>query len=98
MTRQTRLPQRPAIEDPLQEKEIFVSDIAGVGLVHGNVVVTLTSLRPDVSEVGEPKLRNIVVGRLALTNHAAGQLLQQLQSLSAQIQITPNPAVKTRPN
>jgi hypothetical protein len=96
MTRQTRLAQKPPVEDPLHEKEIFASEIAGVGFVHGNVVVTLTSLRPDGSEGGQPKLRSIVVGRLVLTSQAAGQLLQQLQRLSENMDS--NATLKTKPN
>jgi hypothetical protein len=29
----------PTLEDPLIEKEIFASEVAGVGMVHGNVVL-----------------------------------------------------------
>jgi hypothetical protein len=98
MTRQVKLTQKPPIEDPRHEKEIFASDIAGAGLVHGNVVVTLTSLRADEpAGSGQATLRNIVVGRLVLTTVAAGQLLRHLQSLSARIATT-EAAANTMPN
>ena len=78
-------PPKPPLEDPLHEKEIFATEVAVVGMIHGNVAVTLAHLRFD-EPVGNqtPKVRRIVTARLMLTNAAAGQLLQQLQRLAAQ--------------
>jgi len=78
-------PSKPPLEDPLHEKEIFATEVAVVGMIHGNVAVTLAHLRFD-EPVGNqtPKVRRIVTARLMLTNAAAGQLLQQLQRLAAQ--------------
>jgi hypothetical protein len=99
MTRQPKIATKPPVEDPLHEKEVFVSDVAGVGLVHGNVVMTFTSLRAEEpAGGGQPKLHNIVVARLALTNYAAGQLLQQLQRLSINVHTIEDSVDKSRPN
>ena len=78
-------PPKPPLEDPLQEKEIFATEAAVVGMIHGNIAVTLAHLRFD-EPVGNqaPKVRRIVTARLMLTGAAAGQLLQQLQRLAAQ--------------
>ena len=78
-------PPKPPLEDPLHEKEIFATEVAFVGMIHGNIAVTLAHLRFD-EPVGSqgPKVRRIVTARLMLTDAAAGQLLQQLQRLAAQ--------------
>ena len=78
-------PPKPPLEDPLHEKAIFASEVAVIGMIHGNIAVTLAHVRFD-EPVGNqtPKLRRIVTARLMLTNAAAGQLLQQLQRLAAQ--------------
>jgi hypothetical protein len=78
---------KPPLEDPLQEREIFASEVAGVGFIHGNISVTLGCLRFD-EQIGDTtaKLRRVVSGRLILTNAAAGQLLQSLQKLATQIE------------
>jgi hypothetical protein len=56
-------------------------------LLHGNIAVTLAHLRFDEPvENQTPKVRRIVTFRLMLTNSAAGQLLQQLQRLTAQFE------------
>jgi hypothetical protein len=80
-------PPKPPLEDPLHEKEIFASEVAVVGMIHENIAVTLAQLRFD-EPVGNqmPKVRRIVAARLMLTSAAAGQLLQQLQRLAAQIE------------
>jgi hypothetical protein len=79
--------QRPPLEDPLHEKELFASEVVGAALVHGNVVITLASVRFD-EPVGNtpPRPRRVITSRLVLTNPAAGQLLQNLQQLANQIE------------
>ena len=78
-------PPKPPLEDPLHEKKIFATEVAVVGMIHGNIAVTFAHLRFD-EPVGNqtPKVRRIVTARLMLTNATAGQLLQQLQRLAAQ--------------
>jgi hypothetical protein len=73
------------LEDPINEKEIFANEIAGVGTIHGNIAITLASIRFDHA-VGTPKPRRIVTARLILSNPAAGQLLQSLQRLAVQLE------------
>ena len=74
--------QKPPLEDPLHEREIFASEIAGIAMVHGNFVVTLAQSFDLKNALGVQagKVRRIVSGRLVLTNVAANQLLQNLQS------------------
>ena len=36
---------KPPLEDPLQDREIFASEITGIGSVYGNIVVTLATVR-----------------------------------------------------
>lgn len=87
MSQQSKPPAKPPLDDPLHAAELFVSDIAGVGFVHGVFTVTLASIRADEPVGGQqPTVRRVVVGRLALTNVAAGQLLQQLQMFAAKIE------------
>ena len=77
----------PRLEDPLDEKEIFASEVCGVGLIHGNVAITLANIRFDESVGGEAlKARRVVVGRFILTNPAAAQLLRSLQQVAAQLE------------
>ena len=78
-------PQKPPLEDPLHEKELFATEVTSVGVIHGNVAITLASFRLD-EPVGDqgPKPRRVVVGRLVLSNTAAGQLLHGLQRIAAQ--------------
>jgi hypothetical protein len=80
------------LEDPGHEKELFVSEIAGIGAINGNFVVTLASIRFD-EPIGAlpPKAHRVVVGRLILTNVAAGQLAQGLQRIAAQIEAAGQP-------
>ena len=74
------------LEDPLHEKEIYASEISGIAMVQGNFIVTLTTVRYDEPIGGKAtKARRIVTGRIVLTNAAASQLLQNLQSIGAQI-------------
>ena len=91
-------PPKPPLEDPLHEKEIFASEVAVIGMIHGNIAVTLAHVRFD-EPVGNqtPKVRRIVTARIMLTDVAAGQLLQQLQRLAAQIEGMTN-AMGGQPN
>jgi hypothetical protein len=86
---------KPQLEDPLNEREIFATEIVGIGSVHGNIAITLATVRFD-EPVGsvQPKARRVVTGRLVLTSAAAGQLLQSLQRLFAQIEAAQIPAAK----
>jgi hypothetical protein len=79
--------QRPPLEDPLHEKELFASEVVGAALVHGNVVITLASVRFDEpAAITPPKPRRVITSRIVLTSPAAGQLLQNLQQLASQIE------------
>jgi hypothetical protein len=90
---------KPPLEDPLEEKEIFASEVAGIVMVHGNFVVTLAKLRFEEPIGKQPaKVRRIVSGRLVLTNVAANQLLQNLQSIAAQIEAAAAAAAGHKPN
>jgi hypothetical protein len=83
---------KPALEDPLQEREIFATEVIGVGAIHGNVTITLGALRFDEPTTGnQPKARRIVTARLILTNPAAAQLLKSLQGLVAQLEAATAP-------
>lgn len=80
-------PPKPLLEDPVHEKEIFASEVYAVGLVHGNIAITLASIRFDEAIGDEqPKARRIVTGKVILTNPAAGQLVQMFQHLIAQLE------------
>lgn len=90
---------KPPLEDPFHEKETFASEVVGIAAVHGNFIVTLASLRFEETAVGQPpKFRRIVSGRLVLTNHAAAQLLQNLQNIAAQIEAAASAAAGHKPN
>jgi hypothetical protein len=78
--------RKPPLEDPLNEREIFASEIAGVGLLHGNLVITFAVPRFEEPAGGGPgHMRRLVTARVALTNVAAGQLLKHLHELLNQI-------------
>jgi hypothetical protein len=75
------------LEDPNHERELFVSEVPFLSLADGNVVVTLATLRPEETVAGQqPKMQRVVVGRIVLTNSAAGQLMKSLQGLAAHIE------------
>jgi hypothetical protein len=79
----TKSASKPSLEDPLNKEEIFVSEVPYVGLLHGNVIITLAARRAEEPIEGKPgKMHRVVVGRLALTTEAAGNLLQSLQRLA----------------
>lgn len=90
---------KPPLEDPLDEKEIFASEVVGIAMVHGNFVVTLAKARFE-EPIGKQsaKFRRIVSGRLVLTNVAANQLLQNLQNIAAQIEAAAAAAAGHKPN
>jgi hypothetical protein len=90
---------KPPLEDPLHEREIFANEIAGIAMIHGNFIVTLAKVRfEDATEGQAAKVRRIVSGRLVLTHVAANQLLQQLQSIAAQIEAATAVAAGHKPN
>jgi hypothetical protein len=76
--------QKPPLDDPLHEKELFASEIVGAVVVHGVVVITLANIRLE-EPIGDapPKMRRAVAGRIALTGVAAKQLLDSLQNIAA---------------
>jgi len=77
--------QRPPLEDPLSEKEIFADEVAAVIMRHHVVTITLANVRYTEPVEAEPiKSRRIVTGRIVLSTAAAGQLLRQLRSLAVQ--------------
>jgi len=95
MTAPLKLP----LEDPLHEREIFASDVAGIAFRHGNFVVTFASFRPQEAIGNQPPhMQRVVVGRVALTNGAAGQLLQNLQQIAAQIEAAASAVAGHKPN
>ena len=90
---------KPILEDPDNEKEIFASEIAGIAMVHNSIVVTLANVRFEEAIGNRPaKARRIVVGRVALTTVAAGQLMQSLQRFAAQLEAAAKPAATPTPN
>jgi hypothetical protein len=92
-------PVPPVLEDPLYEREIFASEVVGVGSLHGNLAITLASLRFDDPIDNEtPKARRIVTARLILTTPAAGQLLRSLQGLALQLEAAAAGASGKNPN
>lgn len=95
----TTPPAKSQLEDPLHEKEIFANEVAGIGSIHGNIAITLANIRFDDPVGGnQPKARRVVAARLMLTNPAAGQLLQSLQRLTAQIEAAQKSAAGKEPN
>jgi hypothetical protein len=85
--------------DPLHEKEIFASEIADVGFVHGNIAILLANLRFEEPAGNEqPKANRIVVGRIVLTNPAANQLMVRLQNLAQQLEVAGRPPASQRPS
>jgi len=95
----TEIHAKPPLEDPLHEKELFASEIAGISAIHGNFVITLANLRFDEPIGNQPrKMRRVVAGRLVLTTVATNQLLQQLQQIAAQIEATASAVAGHKPN
>lgn len=91
--------KKPPLEDPLHEREIFANEVAGIAMIHGNFIVTLAKPRFEEAAGGQAaKVRRIVSGRLVLTNVAANQLLQQLQSIAAHIEAAAAAAAGHKPN
>jgi hypothetical protein len=81
------------------EKEIFASEVVSVGVVHGNIVITLANVRVgELIEGQSPKARRIVCGRIVLTNPAAGQLMNSLQRLGAQMEAAAKPPPSQKPS
>ena len=90
---------KPPLEDPLHEKEIFASEVVSVGTVHGNIAITLATLRFDESSgSGSAKAHRVVAARLMLTGTAANQLLQHFRQLAAQIEAIAAAAAGHKPN
>jgi hypothetical protein len=95
----TDIHAKPPLEDPLHEKEIFANEVVGVAVTHGNFVITLANTRFEERIANQPaKIRRIVTGRIALTTVAANQLLQNLQSIAAQIEATALAVAGHKPN
>jgi hypothetical protein len=90
---------KPPLEDPLNEREIFASEVIGVGSIRGNIAVALATVRFDEPIGASPaKPHRVVAARLMLTNVAAGQLLRNLQQLAAQIEAIANVAAGKQPH
>jgi hypothetical protein len=93
------IPANPPLEDPLHEKEIFASEVANVGFVHGNVVVTLANVRiVEAIEKETPRAHRVVAGRIVLTQVAANQLVQDIQRLAAQVEAAGRQAAAQKPS
>jgi hypothetical protein len=90
---------KPILEDPANEKEIFASEVGGIAMVHNNIVVTLANVRFEEA-IGNKaaRARRIVVGRIVLTNVAAGQLSQSLQRFAAQLEAASRPVAPQTAN
>jgi hypothetical protein len=74
--------QRPALEDPLHVSEVFANEVAGVGLIHGNIAITFANIRFDEGLGNQPsKPHRVVVNRMVLTKQAADQLVRLVQEL-----------------
>jgi hypothetical protein len=93
-----QIPKLP-LEDPLNERELFASEVASVGAVHGNIAITFANTRFD-EPIGAnpPKARRVVAGRVVLTGIAASQLLANLQRLAAQIEAIAATAAGHKPH
>jgi hypothetical protein len=90
---------KPPLEDALNEKEVFASEVVSVGGIHGNIAIALANVRFDEPLGRNPgKQRRVVVARLMLTNVAASQLLRSLQRLAVQIEATAAAASGKQPN
>ena len=64
MTAPTSMP-KPPLEDPLNERELFASEIVSVGAMHGNITITLANTRFDEPIGANPaKAHRIVAGRI----------------------------------
>ena len=98
MTAPTSMP-KPPLEDPLNERELFASEIASVGAMHGNITITLANTRFDEPIGANPaKAHRIVAGRIVLTGVAASQLLEHLKRLAAQIEAIAAAAAGHKPH
>ncbi len=88
---------RPPLEEPVPRDEIFASEVAGISLLHNNIVVTFGMTRMDepIISGATPKQRRVVAARVVLTHVAAAQLITQLQSLASQIEAAK--AAKAKP-
>jgi len=92
-------PPRPPLEDPLHEREIYVTEVVGIGNMQGNVGITLACLRIDESaDNNPPRMRRIVAARLVLTPVAVNQLFSSLQKLAVASQPTAPQATAEQPN
>src|SRR5947209_4231646 len=86
------IPTKPPLEDPRCEREIFASEVVGVGLIHGNVGITLANIQFEEGIGSQPpKPRRILAARLMLTNVAARELIDNLQKLAAQLEVLQMP-------
>ena len=90
---------KPPLEDPHNERELFANEVVGVGAMHGNITITLASTRFD-EPIGTnpPTPHRIVVGRIVLSGVAAGQLLENLKQLAAQIEAIAAAAAGHKPH
>jgi hypothetical protein len=85
----------PIVQDLFPTPEIFASEIAGVGVLHGNIIVTLANPRVSPQVDGRPSnTRHVVAGRVVLTSVAAKQLLKSIEGLAEKMKS----AVENKPN
>jgi hypothetical protein len=90
---------KPPLEDPLNEREIFASEIVSVGAIHGNIAITFANTRfEEPVGANPPKAHRVVTGRVVLTGIAASQLLGNLQRLAAQIEAIAATAAGHKPH
>jgi len=87
-----RPPQHVPLMDATMEREIFCTGVSGCAMFGGTVVVTLESARCDHNHT-PPTLERMVVGRLALTPHAAQALVAGLNQFLEQQGLSPTAAM-----
>jgi hypothetical protein len=68
---------RPVIVDDLHGMELYATEVSGFTLAHGNVTLTLSSLRASWDDEGIPNKR-VVVGRIVLPSASAQVLALEL--------------------
>ncbi len=83
----------------MHEREIYATEVVGMGSMQGNVGITLACLRVDKSvDNNPPRMRRVVVARLVLSPVAVNQLFNNLQKLAVAAQPTAPQSTAEQPN
>ena len=89
----------PPLEDPNNVREIFATEVAGVGVGYGCMFITLAVERHGTSVDEKLKaVRRVVVGRVVLTAGAANSLRDQLNKLAVMTAAVQTPAASEQKN